>query len=149
MRTLFRAFEAEGNSAEIFGIHGGLVRCIGSIPHAHLRALSGHVASAALAHGPISPLKWNVLMSKTVLLAILFVLAVVGTLVYSSMELRQFTCEVCIEYKGRSNCSVASGTTKEEAVRTATDTACATISGGMTESIQCGNTAPVSVTWQE
>ncbi len=88
-------------------------------------------------------------MSKTVGLAISFVLGVVGLLVYLTLGLAQFTCEVCMEYQGRRNCATASGTTKEEAVRTASDTACATISAGMTESIQCGNTPPVSVTWKE
>ncbi len=88
-------------------------------------------------------------MSKTVWLAIVFVLGVLGLLVFLSMELRQFTCEVCITYNGRTNCATASGTSKQEATRTATDTACATISGGMTESIQCSNTPPVSVTWKD
>ena len=71
-----------------------------------------------------------------------------AAIVYFSMGLRKFTVEVCMEYNGRSNCATASGTTEEEAVRTATDTACATISFGMTESIQCSRTPPVSVTPQ-
>ena len=86
-------------------------------------------------------------MSKTVWFAIVFGLGVIVLLVYLTMGLRQFTCEVCIQYNGRTNCATASGTTKQEALRTASDTACATISGGMTESIQCGNTPPLSVTW--
>lgn len=88
-------------------------------------------------------------MSKTVGLAIAFVLGVLCLLVYLTLGLAQFTCEVCMEYQGRRNCATASGTTREEAVRTASDTACATISAGMTESIQCGNTPPFSVTWKE
>ncbi|MCY4594717.1 MAG: hypothetical protein OXC19_07950 [Bryobacterales bacterium] len=87
-------------------------------------------------------------MSKPILAAIVFIALVIGALVYSTLGLNQFTCEVCMEYKGRTNCATASGTTQEEAVRTATDTACATISAGMTESIQCSRTPPVSVTWQ-
>ena len=87
-------------------------------------------------------------MSKPIWMALLFVLAVIGMVVYLSMGLRQFTYEVCMEYNGRTNCATASGTTKEEAIRTATDTACATISAGMTESIQCSRTPPVSVTEQ-
>lgn len=88
---------------------------------------------------------------KPVFAAILFavIAALLALIVYSSMGLRQFTCEVCMEFQGRTNCATASGTTEEEAVRTATDTACATISAGMTESIQCSRTPPVSVTWQE
>ncbi len=85
-------------------------------------------------------------MKKPVLAAILFGAAVLGVIVYSSMGLRQFTYEVCMDYQGRTNCATASGTTQEEAIRTATDTACATISAGMTESIQCSSTPPARVT---
>lgn len=85
-------------------------------------------------------------MKKPVLAAILFVGAVLVAVVYSSMGLRKFTYEVCMEFQGRTNCAVASGTTSEEAIRTATDTACAIISAGMTESIQCSRTPPKSVT---
>jgi hypothetical protein len=42
---------------------------------------------------------------------------------------------------------VASGTTREQAVRTATDNACALIASGMTESMACTSAPPVSVKW--
>ncbi len=86
-------------------------------------------------------------MSKVALVSILFGLAVLGVLVYSTLNLRQVTCEVCMTFNGRSKCAKASGTNREEAQRTATDTACAPISSGMTDSIQCSNTPPDSVTW--
>ncbi len=85
-------------------------------------------------------------MKTPVLLAIVFGVAVVGLLLYSSRGLRQFTYEVCMEFQGRTNCATASGTTQQEAIRTATDTACATISAGMTASIQCSSTRPMKVT---
>lgn len=88
-------------------------------------------------------------MSKPVWAACLFVAIVLIAVIYFSMGLRQFTCEVCMEFQGRTNCATASGTTREEAVRTATDTACATISGGMTESIQCSRTTPTSIEWKQ
>lgn len=88
-------------------------------------------------------------MSKPVWAACLFVAIVLIAVIYFSMGLRQFTCEVCMEFQGRINCATASGTTREEAVRTATDTACATISGGMTESIQCSRTTPASIEWKQ
>ena len=86
-------------------------------------------------------------MSKVTLVSILFGLTVLGTLVWSTLGLRHVTCEVCMTFNGRTQCAKASGTTREEAQRTATDTACAPISSGMTESIQCSNTTPDSVTW--
>ena len=86
-------------------------------------------------------------MSKTALVSILFLLFFVGFVVFSTMDLGGHSCEVCMTFQGRTNCAKATGTTQEEAQRTATDTACAPISGGMTETIQCSNTAPDSVTW--
>jgi hypothetical protein len=83
-------------------------------------------------------------MSKTTLLAILFGLAVLGMLIYSTMGLQQYTCKVCKTYQGKTNCSTAHAPNREEATRTASDVACAVISSGMTESIQCSNTMPDS-----
>jgi len=84
-------------------------------------------------------------VSKTTIIAILFGLLVLGVLIYSSMDLQRHSCEVCVTYQGRTNCATAAGTSEQEATRTATDVACAPISSGMTESIQCGNTRPDSV----
>ncbi|HKZ51802.1 MAG TPA: hypothetical protein VJ085_00830 [Candidatus Acidoferrales bacterium] len=73
--------------------------------------------------------------------AILFV----GLLVYSSLRLGAVAVEVCVEFKGRANCGTAAAPTEEEAIRTATDNACAIISSGVTESIACSSTPPQSV----
>jgi hypothetical protein len=86
-------------------------------------------------------------VSKTTLVSILFLLAVLGSLVYSTLDLQGYSCEVCITFNGRTNCAKASGISREEAQRTATDTACAPITGGMSETIACSNTAPDSVNW--
>ena len=86
-------------------------------------------------------------MSKTALVSILFLLLFVGFVVFSTMDLGGYECEVCMTFNGRTNCARATGTSREEAQRTATDTACAPISGGMTETIQCSRTEPDSVTW--
>lgn len=86
-------------------------------------------------------------MSKTTVVSILFLLAVLGALVYSTLDLQGYSCEVCITFNGRSNCAKASGTSREEAQRTATDTACAPITGGMSETIACSNTPPDNITW--
>ena len=88
-------------------------------------------------------------MSKTTLLSILFGLAVLGVLIYSTMGLQQYSCEVCMTFEGETNCSVARAPTSQEATRTATDVACAPISSGMTESIQCSNTPPDSIVCSE
>ena len=86
-------------------------------------------------------------MSKAAWVSIALFLAVMALVVYSTLGLSQYSCEVCLTYQGRTNCAKASGTTPEEAQRTATDTACASISGGMPESLECSNTPPDSVDW--
>ena len=66
-------------------------------------------------------------------------------LVYSSLRLGRVTVEVCVEFNGRPGCSTAAAPTEEEAIRTATDNACALLASGMTESIACSRTPPVSI----
>ncbi len=86
-------------------------------------------------------------MTKENKLGIIVAVVIVAVLVLSSLQLRQHTCEVCITFGGQTNCAIASGTTRKEAQGSATSTACASISGGVTQSIQCGNTTPDKVKW--
>ena len=88
-------------------------------------------------------------MRKSVLLGILFVVAVIGFVVYSTMSTStdRIRCEVCVTYRGQQACRTASGRTRELALRTATENACAQISSGVTDSNQCNNTPPDSVHW--
>lgn len=72
-------------------------------------------------------------------------LAFLGVLVYSSLRLGQVTVEVCVEFNARTNCGTAAAPTEQEAIRTATDNACGTISSGVTESIACSRTPPKTV----
>mgnify|MGYP005811269473 CR=1 FL=1 len=81
-------------------------------------------------------LAWIVFLAAVAFLAILF---------RSMMGLRQNRVEVCLTFNGRQACRVASGASREEAVRTATDNACALIASGVTETMACGRTAPDSV----
>ena len=86
-------------------------------------------------------------MTKENKLGIIVAVVIVAVLVLSSLQLRQHTCEVCLTFGGQTNCAIASGTTRKEAQGSATSTACASISGGVTQSIQCGNTTPDKVEW--
>ena len=54
-------------------------------------------------------------------------------------------CEVCITFNGRTECRTAVGVDAEEATRTAIQNACALIAGGMTQTVQCQNRQPDSV----
>ncbi len=90
-------------------------------------------------------------MSKPVLAALVFLLVFVGVLVFSTIGLTRDRkrVEVCMQFAGRTHCSVASGASRESALRTAVSTACASISGGVTDSQQCEHSAPVRETWLE
>lgn len=86
-------------------------------------------------------------MSKTtlVLLAIVAFAVFLGVMTYSMMGNRKLRVEVCVTFNGRTSCRIASGPTKEEAVRTATDNACALVASGMTETMTCGHQPPASI----
>ena len=83
--------------------------------------------------------------TRTKLVAAAFGVAVLLLILYASLGLSQYTCEVCIEFDGQTKCRSAAGATREEAQRTATDNACAFLASGMTESIRCSRTPPTSV----
>ena len=74
-------------------------------------------------------------------------LAFVGYVLYSTTGLARYTCEACITYRGNTSCGTASGNSREEAITTASDIACATISSGVTDRLQCDATTPDSITW--
>ncbi len=85
-------------------------------------------------------------MSKKVRLVVVFVLAVVVVyIVTSSMGTAKVSCEVCVDFKGRQACRTARGPTRDDAIVTARDNACAQIVRGRTENILCGGSQPTSV----
>ena len=95
--------------------------------------------SLPLAYNPASMSKGTRILIAAALLTIL------GYIVYSSMALDQFSCEVCMEFRGKTDCRKAVGASEGEALRTALDTACAQLSSGMTDTIACSRTPPKSV----
>jgi hypothetical protein len=88
-------------------------------------------------------------MHRTVLIGIIFVAAVLAFLIYSSMHIANSRVEVCVEFGGRTSCRVSSADTKEHALRTAQSNACALIASGVTDTMQCEHSNPVSVKWLE
>ena len=86
-------------------------------------------------------------MKKTVILAIGFVVVFLAVLVYTTMGTSKYRCEVCILFRGRQACRTAGASTEAQAQRTATENACADLASGVTDSMACENTQPVSVIW--
>jgi hypothetical protein len=86
-------------------------------------------------------------VKKTVWLGVAFCGAVLTYLVVSSFQTKPYRCNVCITFKGAHDCKTASADSEMEATRTATTNVCGEIAGGVTETNQCENTPPDSVTW--
>ena len=86
-------------------------------------------------------------MKRTVWLAIAFAIVVVAFVVVSTFQQDLVRCQVCITFNGRSDCRIASATSREGAVRAATTNACAQLASGVSETTQCEATQPDSVKW--
>jgi len=84
---------------------------------------------------------------KPILAAVLLAVALVALIAYSTIGLSQVRVEVCMEFEGRSNCSTTSASSKDLAMRTGIQTACATIASGVTQTMGCQNTNPSKITW--
>lgn len=81
-------------------------------------------------------------MKKSTIITVLLVFGFAAVLLYSTMSAQQVECDACVTFNGKTNCATASGVDEAEALKTAVNTACGTISAGMAESIQCSNRPP-------
>ena len=87
-------------------------------------------------------------MKKTVWVAIAFVVVVVGLVISTTFQGERVRVEVCMAFAGHRDCRTAQAKSRQEALRTAVTNACAQLAGGVTDSMQCENTPPESVTWR-
>ena len=86
-------------------------------------------------------------MKKPVVVGIVIFAALMGLIAYSTMNMAQHRVEVCIEFKGQSDCRIASGSTREFALRKAISNTCASMSSGVTEVLACEHTEPAKTNW--
>ena len=86
-------------------------------------------------------------MRKGVLIVVVFAVVFIGILIYFTTGLAQYRVEVCVDFNGRQSCRTASGPTREDAQRAATDNACAFVASGMTDSMSCTSRPPAKITW--
>ncbi len=87
-------------------------------------------------------------MPKAGVVGGIFGLLLVGAIVYFSLGFNQLTCEVCMDFQGRTQCRSASGVNEHTAVQTAKDNACAYLVQSKTEGFLCSQTPPARVTCQ-
>lgn len=79
---------------------------------------------------------------------VIFIAVFIALMFYTTKGNNKFRCEVCVTFEGRTICRSAAAPTRDEAIRTASDTACTDLSSGMTSLMQCQNGAPRKVTWK-
>jgi hypothetical protein len=84
-------------------------------------------------------------MSRFGAFSLIFGLIVVALVVYSLQGVDEVTCEVCVTFKGKTECRVGQGRTKEDAIQQAQTSACAVMTNGMDEVVACGRIQPTSV----
>jgi len=69
-------------------------------------------------------------------------LPVIGYVVYSSFQVSEFECEVCITFEGADACRTVAGKTQEDSLRGAVTNTCAQLSSGVTDTLRCERTRP-------
>ncbi len=88
-------------------------------------------------------------MGKTTKATILFLALVIAYVLYRSMTIVEFECEVCVTFQGQTVCRTAASGTRDASIDSAVTSACGTLASGMTESIRCQNTPPDRVVCSE
>lgn len=84
-------------------------------------------------------------MRRTGVLALVGFTLLVGAIIWSSFTTPRVECEVCITHDGRINCASAAGPTRDEAIGSAIDVACAALASGRAGSLECGRSVPTKV----
>lgn len=88
-------------------------------------------------------------MSKAAIIGTLFGVAILGALIFLSMGFDAYTCEVCMTFKGRTQCRTASGADRQTATQSAHDNACAFLVNSKTDGFLCAQTPPSNVICSE
>ncbi len=81
-------------------------------------------------------------MGRTTKATILFLSLIIAFVIYRSMTIAEYECEVCVTFHNRTVCRTAASGTRDASIDSAVTSACATLTSGMTESIRCQNTEP-------
>ena len=88
-------------------------------------------------------------MSKAAIIGTLFGIIILGAVIFLSMGFDTHTCEVCITFKGRTQCRTAAGADRQTATQAAHDNACAFLVNSKTDGFLCGQTQPSKVVCSE
>ena len=76
-------------------------------------------------------------MNKGAVITLVFLAFVASVSIDLLWTGSKFQCEICIKYKDQIVCQEVKGMEKQDIIMTGMSTACAKVSNGMTESIEC------------
>lgn len=79
---------------------------------------------------------------RNALVTVIVLAPIFGFVIWSSFQVSDFECEVCIAFEGRDVCRTVTGKTELEGLRTGIDNACAQLASGVTDSLRCQRTTP-------
>jgi hypothetical protein len=83
-------------------------------------------------------------VKRSTVITLAVVVAIAGLFFYMTTARASTECEVCMTFRGRSNCATAVAATERDATQGAQTTACGPLTSGMDETIACGRTPPAS-----
>lgn len=75
-------------------------------------------------------------------IGVLLGVAFVGAVIWYALDVTSVRCEICVDYKGRSACSVSQAADLATAEMQAHSGACSQVTGGVTETLECDRIAP-------
>lgn len=84
-------------------------------------------------------------VKRSAVVTLVGIAVLIGLAVYLTTAQASNRCQVCVTFKGRSNCAAAAGSSAQDAREGAQTTACGLLASGMDESIACGRVQPDSV----
>ena len=71
--------------------------------------------------------------------------AIIGVVVWTSLDVGAVRCEVCITFEGRQACRAVDGATADEARQSAINNKCARLASGVTQTMACERTPPTKM----
>ncbi len=81
-------------------------------------------------------------MGRTTKATVLFLGVIIAFVIYRSLTIAEYECEVCVTFHNQTVCRTAASGTRDASIDSAVTSACGTLASGMTESIRCQNTEP-------
>jgi Na+/alanine symporter len=86
-------------------------------------------------------------LSKVGVIIVIFVVAFIALLAYSTLHGPRYRVEACMAYQGRKACKTVSAKSEQAALRSAAENACADIASGVTDTMRCEQSEPQRVKW--